>query len=169
MELAAINSREDLDAIQGTPDHTAFMGLLQGTLWRLQKDDAAGAWVAIEDNSTIERFGLTRADFAGALPPELPVYVPPPSVVAGKVSALWAAADAYTSRYISGVAIGLLAMGAMQGKPKAIAISAWSKSVWDEYYVRRALVSETSIDDHNFSSFGPMPHTEPELVAELGM
>ena len=71
-----INTREDLDAMAGTPEHVAFMALLAGTLWRLEKDDTAQAWVAIEDNSTIERFDFTRADFPGALPPALPEYVP---------------------------------------------------------------------------------------------
>ena len=76
MELPSINTREDLDAIAGTPEHVAFMALLAGTLWRLEKDDTAQAWVAIEDNSTIERFNFTRADFPDAQPPALPEYVP---------------------------------------------------------------------------------------------
>lgn len=76
MGLPSINTRADLDAIIGTPEHVAFMALLAGTLWRLEKDDTAQAWVAIEDNSTIERFNFTRADFPGALPPALPEYVP---------------------------------------------------------------------------------------------
>lgn len=76
MGLPSINTRADLDAITGTPEHDAFMALLAGTLWRLEKDDTAQAWVAIEDNSTIERFDFTRADFPGALPPALPEYVP---------------------------------------------------------------------------------------------
>lgn len=76
MGLPSINTRADLDAIIGTPEHVAFMALLAGTLWRLEKDDTAQAWVAIEDNSTIERFDFTRADFPGALPPALPEYVP---------------------------------------------------------------------------------------------
>ena len=71
-----INTRADLDAIAGTPEHVAFMALLAGTLWRLEKDDTAQAWVAIEDNSTIERFSFTRADFPDAQPPALPEYVP---------------------------------------------------------------------------------------------
>jgi hypothetical protein len=71
-----INTRQDLDAIAGTPEHDAFMSLLAGTLWRLEKDDTAQAWVAIEDNSTIERFNFTRADFPDAQPPALPEYVP---------------------------------------------------------------------------------------------
>lgn len=76
MGLPSINTRDDLDAIAGTPEHVAFMALLAGTLWRLEKDDAAQAWVAIEDNSTIERFNFTRADFPDAQPPALPEYVP---------------------------------------------------------------------------------------------
>ena len=76
MGLPSINTREDLDAIAGTPEHVAFMALLAGSLWRLEKDDTAQAWVAIEDNSTIERFNFTRADFPDAQPPALPEYVP---------------------------------------------------------------------------------------------
>lgn len=76
MGLPSINTREDLDAIAGTPEHVAFMALLAGTLWRLEKDDTAQAWVAIEDNSTIERFNFTRADFPDVQPPALPEYVP---------------------------------------------------------------------------------------------
>ena len=76
MGLPSINTRADLDAITGTPEHVAFMALLAGTLWRLEKDDTAQAWVAIEDNSTIERFNFTRADFPDAQPPALPEYVP---------------------------------------------------------------------------------------------
>ncbi len=169
MESIAINSRADLDALTGTQAHADFLTALQGTMWRLQKDDAAGTWVAVEENSTLERFGYTRADFPQSTPPALPTYVPPPSVVASKTEALWAAADAYTSKYISGVAIGLLTMGVMQGKPKARAVTMWSSSVWDDYYTRKALVNESSVDDLDFSSHGPIPHSVPELRVELGM
>jgi hypothetical protein len=76
-----INTRADLDALAGTPAHAAFMAALAGTIWRLEKDDDAGLWRAAQDNSTIERFGFVPADFADALPPELPQYTPPPSKV----------------------------------------------------------------------------------------
>lgn len=76
MGLPSINTRADLDAITGTPEHVAFMALLAGSLWRVEKDDTAQAWVAIEDNSTIGRFDFTRADFPDAQPPALPEYVP---------------------------------------------------------------------------------------------
>lgn len=76
MGLPTINTREDLDAISGTPEHAAFMALLAGTLWRLERDDTAQAWVTIEDNSTIERFNFTRADFPNTQPPAFPEYVP---------------------------------------------------------------------------------------------
>ena len=81
MASTVINTREDLDATTGTPEHDAFMAMLRGTLWRLEKDDNAAVWRAVEDNSVIERFGFTRADFTGAVAPELPAYVPPPSDV----------------------------------------------------------------------------------------
>ncbi len=81
MTSAVINTREDLDAIAGTPEHAAFMAMLRGSLWRLEKDDSASEWRAVEDNSTIARFGFIRADFPGAAAPELPAYVPPPSDV----------------------------------------------------------------------------------------
>lgn len=74
-----INTRADLDAIEGSTENAAFMAMLSGTLWRMEKDDAAGTWRAVEDDSTIERFGFTRADFPGVQPTDLPTYVPPPT------------------------------------------------------------------------------------------
>lgn len=90
-------------------------------------------------------------------------------LVAEKIEALWQAADRYTSSYISGVAIGILTIGVMQQKPKALAVTAWSSAVWAEYYARKALVTATSFDNHDFSSFGPIPHSVPELQAEVGL
>lgn len=84
MASAVINTRADLDAIEGTPEHAAFMVMLAGTLYRLEKDDTAATWRAIEDDSTVARFGFTRADFPDVQPPELPAYVPevePPIIV----------------------------------------------------------------------------------------
>ena len=81
MALPVINTRDDLDAIDGTPEHDEFMAVLRGSLWRLEKDDTAATWRAVEDNTTIERYGFVRADFPGTVPPELPAYVAPPSKV----------------------------------------------------------------------------------------
>ena len=89
--------------------------------------------------------------------------------VAEKIEALWQAADRYTSGYISGVAIGILTIGVMQQTPKAMAVTAWSGTIWAEYYARKALVTATSEDNHDFSSFGPIPHSVPELQAEVGL
>ena len=91
------------------------------------------------------------------------------ALVADKIEALWAAADAYTMGYISGVAIGLLTLGVIQGKPKALAVSAWSSGVWDTYYSRKALVTPESALDLDYSSHGPIPYTVPELREELGL
>ena len=89
--------------------------------------------------------------------------------LADKVEQLWQAADKYTSSYISGVAIGLLTIGVMQQKPKALAISEWSSKIWEEYYKRKALVTLDSVDDLDFSSFGSMPYSVQELQAEVGL
>jgi hypothetical protein len=89
--------------------------------------------------------------------------------LAANVEALWRAADKYTASYISGVAIGLLTIGVIQGKPKALAVTRWSSSVWDDYYARKALVTADAPANLDFSALGPMPYTVPELRAELGM
>ena len=80
MASAVINTRKDLDAIAGTPQHAAFMAMLAGTLWRMVRDDDARRWLAVEDDSTIVRYGLSRADFPKALPPALPEYIPSPGL-----------------------------------------------------------------------------------------
>ncbi len=73
-----INSRADLDKIQGTPEHTEFMKMLKGTMIIRQdtqtypsnynRPDYTGEklepiWDDVEDLSTIERFGFTKGDF----------------------------------------------------------------------------------------------------------
>ena len=85
MESTFINTPEDLAAAEGTPEFDTFMVQLAGSLYRLDRDDEAATWVAVKDESTVNRFGLTAADFPDAVPPELPVYVafvePVPTVV----------------------------------------------------------------------------------------
>lgn len=73
-----INSRKDLDAIVGTPQHEEFMAALKGTM--LRKQDVQiypdgynqtgyngpvlePIWQEVEDLSTIERFGFSKSDF----------------------------------------------------------------------------------------------------------
>lgn len=77
MQSPVINTREDLDALEGTPAHDLAMQMLAGTLWRLEKDDEAKTWRAVQDTSTIERFGLSLDDFPDVAEPELPPYVEP--------------------------------------------------------------------------------------------
>lgn len=90
-------------------------------------------------------------------------------IVANKVEELWQAADTYTTKFISGVAIGILTIGVISQKPKALAVSAWSSSIWTEYYIRKAAITTMSPSDLDFSSFGPIPHSIPELQAELNL
>ena len=86
--------------------------------------------------------------------------------VAQKIEALWQAADRYTSGYISGMAIGILTIGVMSGKPKCLAVAAWSAAVWREYYLRKSRITSGSEDEHDFSMFGPIPYSVPEMEAE---
>ena len=76
MPKTSINTRADLDAIAGSPEHAELMAFLAGSLWRLERDDASQTWVAVADDSTIGRYGFVRSDFPHASPPELPVLVP---------------------------------------------------------------------------------------------
>ena len=74
-----INTREDLDAIAGTPEHAEFMASLKGSMTRKQdvavrpdnygQPDYEGpeipsVWEDVEDLSTIKRFGFKKSDFA---------------------------------------------------------------------------------------------------------
>ena len=84
---------------------------------------------------------------------------------AQRIASLWQAAHDYEYAQVSGSAIGLLAMGVMQGKPKCTAVQNWIKSIWDAYYVRKANGST----DTDYSFAGACPYTVPELMAELGL
>lgn len=89
-----------------------------------------------------------------------------PSVTSEQVVArLWQAAHDYECAQISGSAIGLLAMGVMTGKPKCLAVQAWIKSIWAEYYTRKAALTQ----DYDFSFAGQIPYTVPELMEEMGI
>jgi hypothetical protein len=72
-----INTRADLDSLEGTTAHAEFMGLLAGSLFTLRKDDDLAVWVADENNETIARLGFKRSDFKNVVAPALPEYVPP--------------------------------------------------------------------------------------------
>jgi hypothetical protein len=87
------------------------------------------------------------------------------SADAARVASIWKAAHEYEFAQISGSAIGLLAMGVMQGKPKCLAAQVWIKGVWTLYYERKAGGST----DTDFSVAGLCPHGVPELMLELGL
>lgn len=74
-----INTREDLNAIQGTPEYDEFMVVLKGSMTRKQNvqvypdnyndpdydgETLEPIWEDVEDLTTIERFGFQKADFA---------------------------------------------------------------------------------------------------------
>ena len=82
-----------------------------------------------------------------------------------RIASLWQAAHDYEYAQVSGSAIGLLAMGVMQSKPKCVAVQNWIRSIWTEYYTRKAGTST----DYDFSIAGACPHSVPELMVELGL
>ncbi len=73
--MMIINTRADLESLQGTPEYLEFLALLAGSLYRIEVDHAAMTWKSVEDDSMIQRFGFVRADFPNAAAPTLPVYV----------------------------------------------------------------------------------------------
>ena len=77
-----VNTRADLDALPEA-ERTAFMTLLAGSIWRLERDDANQRWIAVEDLSTVSRFGFTAADFPQAPKPEFPEWRPLPEEPTG--------------------------------------------------------------------------------------
>lgn len=86
----------------------------------------------------------------------------------GNLAALWQAAHDYEYGYISGSAVGIVTLGVLGAKPKCLAVQAWIKSVWDLYYARKPAVAWQS--DPNlldFSACGDMPHSVPDLIAEV--
>lgn len=84
---------------------------------------------------------------------------------ARRISALWQAAHDYEYAQVSGSAIGLLAIGVLQGLPKCLAVQAWIKSIWTAYYERKFGTSTNT----DFSIAGLCPHSVPELMVELGV
>ena len=80
MEKPIINTRADLDALAGTPEHAEFMRFLKGSMTRKQNvqtyPDGYGQpgyegepldpiWQDVTDLSTITAFGFVPADFEG--------------------------------------------------------------------------------------------------------
>lgn len=105
-----INTRADLDALAGTPAHDTFMAALAGSVWRLEKNDDLKTWKAVQDASTIERFGFALADFADVPAPLLPVYTPPPSKVPSSLSMRQARLALYGAGLLDTVQAGAAAM-----------------------------------------------------------
>jgi hypothetical protein len=77
MASAVINTRADLDAIQGTPEHAEFIAKLKGSMTRRQdtavRPDNYGSpeyegevippvWEDVEDLTTIAMFGFTKEE-----------------------------------------------------------------------------------------------------------
>lgn len=86
-----------------------------------------------------------------------------------KYDYLWKAANDFQSGQISGAAIGLLTIGVLAQKPKCTAVQAWIKSVWVEYYTRKAGIDLQNNVNLDFSVCGNIPYTVPELMEEVSI
>jgi len=152
MVSTVINTREDLDAITGTPEHDAFMATLRGTLWRLEKDDATGVWHAVEDNTTIDLFGFTRADFHGAVAPELPAYVQPPSDVPQAVSMRQARLALLGANLLSQVNAAIASIPGAEGEAARIEWE-YAQEVRRDSALTQSLVPALGINDAGLDAF----------------
>lgn len=80
MASPIINTRADLDAIAGMPEHAEFMAALRGTMTRKQNAQTypegygkrgyegptlEPIWQDVEDLSVINAFGFAKSDFLG--------------------------------------------------------------------------------------------------------
>lgn len=78
MASLVINTRADLDAIAGTPEHAEFMAALRGSMVRKQNvqtypegygqpgyegPQLSPVWHDVEDLTIIKSFGFSKADF----------------------------------------------------------------------------------------------------------
>lgn len=82
-----------------------------------------------------------------------------------RITTLWQAAHDLEYAAISGSAIGLITLGVIQAKPKCLAVQGWIKTIWTEYYTRKANGSVST----DFSLIEVCPYSVPELMVELGM
>lgn len=83
------------------------------------------------------------------------------------INALWVAASNYIGNFIAGDALTVLTLGLIKSNPKAVAVKAWSRSVWDEYYKRKELITAFNSESIDFTSCGPMPFSVREMQIEL--
>lgn len=120
--------------------------------------------VAAWGGNIAEHEAMIAAVEAGIVP-YVPTVAELQKIEDTRIASLWQAAHDYEYSQVSGSAIGLLAMGVMQSKPKCLAVQGWIKTIWTEYYTRKA----TGSTDTDFSIAGVCPHSVPELMAELGV
>lgn len=133
--MQLINTRSDLDAIAGTPEHEAFMNMLKGSVYRLEKNDQAKQWTLHVDTSTIENYGFSLLDFPGLEEPAIPQYLDKPLEERFEEvrKALQAAIDVKAISFgfkSGGNALMLYAGFVNPYQPLAQVFATWEASVW---------------------------------------
>ena len=87
---------------------------------------------------------------------------------ASNVSALCQAAHDYEFSQINGSAVSLLAVGVQRQLPKSLEVMAWTQSIWKLYYDRKPTVTFTCDNAlYDFSQCGSIPHSIPDMIAEV--
>lgn len=159
-----------------TPSDTSYESLgawvyVSATMTEQEIIDAviAGApndkWMMAKSSVIGNMLGNTGAGTA-VLAALIVTILTPEQIEIQRINQLWQFAHNLEYSAISGSAIGLITMGVLQSKPKCLAVEAWIKSIWTEYYVRKANDST----DYDFATVaGVCPYSVPELMAELAV
>ena len=112
-----------------------------------------------------QRWGVVALDAEAVAVNEAAALVQASAAESARIEVIWQGAYDYEFAQISGVAIGMLVLGVLQSKPKALAVKGWSQAIWTEYYTRKANGSS----DTSYTALGDCPHSVPELMVELGL
>ena len=157
----------DLGKLHSFPEDLSGVNLTHLNVWPVTLVPApvdSDAYTVAEASPTLTNGAWTqRWELTPRSPDEVAAILSDRDRV--RVAKLWQAAHDLEYNAISGSAVGLITMGVMTGKPKCIAVQNWIKSIWTEYYKRKADGSEAL----DFSGVGECPHSVPELMQELGV
>lgn len=122
------------------------------------------------ENTTDEQyveFGFTLSEVEYTTTTPAP---PLEKTLAEKEHDLWYACNKYQMNQISGAAVAMLAVGIIVKLPRALAVTMWIQNLWtgpNGYYARKALLTTDSNPNTDFSEFGTIPFSVPQLNEEL--
>lgn len=102
-----------------------------------------------------------------------PTFSTPPitTTIKDNRDRLWNAAKEFEGEEVSTYMATLVGIGVQSSKPKALAVLAWQKSLWQLYWSRRQAMTNDEPDSmFRFrNAIGNCPHNVNELMAEAGL